>query len=70
MTAQIKFYFVFSFCIFPRNMWFSLFEHAQHNHNSGFSEVREFPKYYKYTKSLSCSLCVHLFVFVFCFLHI
>lgn len=24
MTAQIKFYFVFSFCIFPRNMWFSL----------------------------------------------
>lgn len=70
MTAQIKFYFVFSFCIFPKNMWFSLFEHAQHNHNSGFSEVREFPKYYTYTKSLSYSLCVHLFVFVFCFLHI
>lgn len=70
MTAQIKFYFVFSFCIFPRNVWFSLFEQAQHNHNFGFSEVRKFSKYYKYTKSLSDSLCVHLFVFVFCSLHI
>lgn len=70
MSGQIKFHFVFSFCIFPRNMWFSLFEQTQHNHNFGFSEVREFPKYYKYTKSLSDSLCVHLFVFVFCSLHI